>query len=259
MARKKKPQQSGGIASWVLTFGDCMILLLTFFVLLFSMSSIDQAKFTRIIESFKGAFGVLGHGDVVSEGQLKRAKDVKKTDDFSDEQKNENQALDEMLEEQQKREMIRELAEIQAELEALNINISVFDIPEKGIVVRIEDKTLFETGNDQWQTNYNTVLDKVSQVLEKTDRKINIEGHTDDVPIGARLREKFPTNWELSAVRATNVLRYFVERKELSPVRFSSSGYGEYRPIAPNRKNDGSPNPEGRAQNRRVDIVIMNN
>ncbi|MGM0608404.1 MAG: flagellar motor protein MotB [Candidatus Muiribacteriota bacterium] len=255
MPGKKKKKEEGGAPEWMVTFGDCMTLLLCFFVLLFSMSTIDEAKFIRIIESFQGAFGVLDAGDVVSEGELKQARDVREMMDFSDETEEEDM---EELQEQEDREIIMDLVAVQQALEEAGIEISVFDIPEKGITVRIEDRALFETGSAQWNPNYNLILDKVGEVLNNIDRNVEIEGHTDDVPIGPRLKEKFPTNWELSAIRATNVVRYFVEEEGLDGSRFASAGYGEYRPVAPNRNPDGSRNHEGMRQNRRVDIVILN-
>jgi chemotaxis protein MotB len=83
------------------------------------------------------------------------------------------------------------------------------------------------------------------------DRAINVEGHTDDVPIGPELARRYPTNWELSAARATNVARYLQEKIGIDPSLLSATGYGEYHPVASNEDE------EGRTRNRRIEIVLV--
>jgi flagellar motor protein MotB len=165
----------------------------------------------------------------------------------------------------------KELGAIQRELEEKNrelerqgkiksyedkIRLGVYT-NERGIIVRIQGNAFFETGLETWKNENNIVLEKIGDVLRKIDRHIRVEGHTDDVPIGFELARKFPTNWELSSARATNVLRYFVERQNLSPKRFSSAGYGEYYPVSVKSDNREFTEKE-RAENRRVDIIILN-
>jgi chemotaxis protein MotB len=94
------------------------------------------------------------------------------------------------------------------------------------------------------------VLDKVAEVIGGTAERVRVEGHTDDVPVSRRLKEKFTSNWELSAARAANVVRYFQFGKGIDPARMEAVGLGPYRPDAPNDSF------EGRAQNRRVVIVL---
>jgi chemotaxis protein MotB len=96
------------------------------------------------------------------------------------------------------------------------------------------------------------VLKKVGAILgEVKDKEIRIEGYTDNVPIGENLRKRFPTNWELSTQRATNVLRFLEEQAGVDGARLSAVGYGPFRPLADNQT------PEGRAQNRRIEIVLV--
>ncbi|MCK9223984.1 MAG: OmpA family protein [Candidatus Muirbacterium halophilum] len=343
MARKVKCPPPGAPA-WVLTFGDCMTLLLTFFVLLFSMSSIDKAKFEQIVESFKGAFFVLDGGSPVKQGMQKKAKKAKPTklrskeeqeiqekikeemtkisslkkiledmekkeqelksgkssqatesSEFKESSKENNEMLKKAIEKTEsiqrdlkkltpigaqieaskleaENDMIfKELGEIQKALEQKNrelekqgkaksyedrIRLGVYT-NERGIVVRIQGNAFFETGLETWKNDNNIVLQKIGEVLNKLDRHIRVEGHTDDVPIGYELAKKFATNWELSAARATNVLRYFVEKQKLSPKRFSSAGYGEYYPVSV-KSDDREFTEKERAENRRVDIIILN-
>jgi len=114
------------------------------------------------------------------------------------------------------------------------------------------DQVLFDSGSAEVNREGRKVLDRVAGILKKvTDRQIRIEGHTDNVKIGERLRERFPTNWELSTARATNVVRYLKEQGGLDPALLSAAGYSEYRPVATNDT------PEGKARNRRIEVVLV--
>jgi chemotaxis protein MotB len=118
--------------------------------------------------------------------------------------------------------------------------------------VNMLDEILFDSGKTTIKTKGVEVLKRVGNILLNVkDRAINIEGHTDNVPIGAELGKKYPTNWELSAARATNVARYLQERIGIEPGLLSATGYGEYQPVASNDIE------EGRAKNRRIEIVLV--
>jgi chemotaxis protein MotB len=93
-----------------------------------------------------------------------------------------------------------------------------------------------------------TLLDTLVERLRTMPNEIRVEGHTDNIPIATAL---YPSNWELSSARATTVGRYLVEHSEVAPRRISAAGYGEFRPVAPNDSR------EGRARNRRVDLVVL--
>ena len=114
------------------------------------------------------------------------------------------------------------------------------------------DMILFDTGRDVIRQEGQAVLDRIAGVLkvDQAERTICIEGHTDDVPIGPDLQRTFRTNWELSTARALSVLHYLVDRHGLHPSDLSAVGHGEYVPLASNDT------PEGRQQNRRVEIVL---
>jgi chemotaxis protein MotB len=118
--------------------------------------------------------------------------------------------------------------------------------------VNMLDEILFDSGKTTIKPQGVEVLQRVGNILLSVeDRAINIEGHTDNVPIGAELSKKYPTNWELSAARATNVARYLKEKIGIDPSLLSATGYGEYQPIASNESE------EGRAKNRRIEIVLV--
>ncbi len=119
------------------------------------------------------------------------------------------------------------------------------------LTVNVVDAVLFDTGRAEVKKEGLAVLKKVVPILkEASDKAIRIEGHTDNVPIAGSLARKYPTNWELSAARAVNVAR-FLQEEGIDPARLSADAYGEYRPIGDNGT------PEGRAMNRRIEIVLV--
>jgi chemotaxis protein MotB len=117
--------------------------------------------------------------------------------------------------------------------------------------VGLVDKILFDSGEAAISKRGESVLGRVGAVLATIDDKqIQVSGHTDKTPISEKLSAQFPTNWELSAARATNVVRFLAERANVPPERLVASGYGEYHPIASNKKG------AGRARNRRIEILL---
>ncbi|HBR22179.1 MAG TPA: chemotaxis protein MotB [Nitrospiraceae bacterium] len=128
--------------------------------------------------------------------------------------------------------------------------IAVTQLRDK-LSLSMVDKILFDSGNADVKKDGKKVLDRVAEILRKvTDKQIRIEGHTDNVKIGPRIAKKFPTNWELSNARATNVVKYLQE-KGVDPKFLSPAGYAEYKPV---ESNDTE---EGRSKNRRIEIVLI--
>ncbi len=127
--------------------------------------------------------------------------------------------------------------------------IAITQLKDK-LSLNLVEKILFDSGSALVKKDGKKVLDRVAGILKKVqDKQIRIDGHTDNVPISARIIDKFPSNWELSTSRATNVVRYLQE-KGVDPKYLVASGSSEYRPIATNDS------PEGRARNRRIEIVL---
>lgn len=128
--------------------------------------------------------------------------------------------------------------------------IQITQLKDK-LTVNMVEKILFDSGSAVIKKNGKKVLDRVADILKGVKgQQIKVEGHTDNVPIGASIIEKFPTNWELSTARATTVVRYLQERG-IDPKLLSAEGYSEYQPVA---QND---NDENRAKNRRIEIVLL--
>lgn len=231
MAKKKKGCDcEPGLPAWMATFSDMMTLLLTFFVLLLSMASLDQQKIKEAIGSLQGSLGVLQGGT--------------KTDINI-------QTLIPSLEivDVAKRKLIeRNFDEVRKWLAQLKMENKVLaDRTEQGILIQVDSQVLFQVGAAEVNPGASIILHKIAEMLRSNKAEIRIEGHTDNVSIHT---ERYPSNWELSTARAVRVLRYFVEEEKMDPLRFSAVGYGDTRPIASNDT------PEGRAKNRRVTLVL---
>lgn len=220
----------GGAPEWMTTYSDLVTLLLCFFVLLFSFSSIDAGKFRTMMNSFKGGTGVFDGGTMIEMVPGGLEYDIGTDGDMA--------------------ELLEELEEYSSEM-GLGEEL-VVQVEERGIVIRFMDNIFFDSGSAEIKRDSMQILETASELLNGggfKERQIKVEGHTDSDRIVRS--SAYPTNWELSSARATNVLRYLVEVGGIDGGRISSSGYSYYRPIA---NND---TPENKAKNRRVDIIIL--
>lgn len=122
------------------------------------------------------------------------------------------------------------------------------DVDNRGLTIRFTGKLLFGLGEADIKPEATEILNQIANFIQTVPNQVTVEGHTDNLPIN---NSKFPTNWELSTARATNVIRYFIEKDDIDPSRLSAAGYSKYKPLHPNN------NPQNRALNRRVDVVIL--
>ncbi|WP_188206448.1 flagellar motor protein MotS [Alkalibacillus aidingensis] len=251
MKRKKRTQPKRSAPVWMVTYSDMVTLILVFFILLFSMSQIDAVKFNAVAESYR---------DNVIFDFLPSAVPLENPTDHEDQEDNGGLLDEEDYADLSDEELAEEIAEDQENLEELHDEIQDYldehelnDVvsatrTERGIVLVLEERVLFESGRASLIDDFLPFLDKVAVLLDNIPNDINVEGHTDDVPMNSY---RYPSNWELSTARASSVLRYFVEEQGLDPTRFKATGYGEYRPVA---ENDSA---ENRQKNRRVEIIIL--
>ncbi|SFB66787.1 OmpA/MotB family protein [Butyrivibrio sp. YAB3001] len=268
----KKPEEiKPGLPAWQGTFGDLMNLLLCFFVLLFSMATMDAAKFEEVAASFSSAFGIfsggemaLGQGALIGDGvsQLNELSSyinsmgLTQTGEDTEEVKDiEDQTEEEILEaaEEEQMEASQELAEqIQEALEENDITEEVsLNYTSQYVQLTIQGSILFDSGKVDIKSDAIPVIDKVGQILETfAGGTIEIEGHTDNVPMSSG--GKYSNNDELSSGRALSIFNYLVANTNLDPANLVHTGRGEYDPIADNSTD------EGRARNRRVEIKIYN-
>lgn len=255
---KRKEEEPKPAAAWMSTFSDLMNLLLCFFVLLFSMSTLDAAKFEQLAASFSDSFSIftagstsIGEGLLVGNGVMQ----LNELDSFmntmgkeAEETEVEEDPLAELKKEQmQESEMLSELIEEIVQEQNLQNEVDI-DFTSQYVSLTLNGGILFDSGKATLKPECTGVLNKVGIILEKYAKSIiEIEGHTDNVPIHT---SQFSDNDELSDARALTVFRYIIEHTNLDPANIKHSGRGEYVPVADNASA------EGRTKNRRVEIKI---
>lgn len=273
MAKRKVEEPSGGEASWLNTFADLMNLLLCFFVLLFAMSTVDADKWEQLINSMqKSSFSILssggnsvGDGMMISSGvsQLEMLDDYFKEKTNSADDVDETEPMDKeaepTAEEEIKEEFdamgMKESEEMAEQIEEMLRekqidNQAEVDVNAQFVRITLNGALLFDSAQSQIREDALPLVDKLSMILANyNSNQIEIEGHTDNVPIS---NARFENNDVLSAYRAFAVKNYILEHTALEPGKIYAAGCGEYNPVADNST------PEGRARNRRVEIKIYN-
>jgi chemotaxis protein MotB len=246
-----------GVPDWMLTFGDMNSLLLTFFVLLITMSTFDIKKFHLVLSSFQGTFGVMHGGETI--------RTVKNLPDLGLKPSNlkQMQVFSEIISfSKEQMSMITDALSFKDDEVAKKfINIRE---DERGLVIQIAEPVLFAPGGVDVLPSAAPQLKKIGRVLSSIkglrEKPIRIEGHTDDLKI-PKANERYNSNWELSVMRAVNVLKFFVNNTELDESRgISVAGYGEFRPRAVNemfKDPETGEMVDDRALNRRVEIVVL--
>ncbi len=265
MAKRKEETPPPGSPAWMCTFSDLMNLLLCFFVLLFSMSTVNEEKLKAVAASMNQTFSIwtsgasaIGDGLLISNGvsQLNELDEYinstgKPADSEVDSEKvNEYEELAGALEEMELEQMEEKAEQIVEALEENNIQDDVeMTFTSQYVQLTISGSILFDPGEVTLKDESLPILKKVCVILERyaEDGVIEIEGHTDNVP---NHDVKYVNNDELSAGRALTVFNYVMENTTLDPAMVKHSGRGEYMPIADNSTV------EGRAKNRRVEIRI---
>lgn len=254
---KKRQEESSGAPEWLTTYSDMVTLLLTFFVMLFAMSTVDGTKFTDVARSFSSSFLDMGTGNYLlnsSGNSILTVDFVNPSDNNKPSQKEKYiESAEELIvdAERQIREKELDIAkeELRQAAEEQGLSKKVEIVEDKDfILMRLESEVFFDSGSAKIRPEAYPVLNQIAGVLKNVDSEIIVSGHTDNVPINTPV---YKSNWELSTARATTVVRYFTEKLDLDPSRFTATGNGEYRPIADNGT------PEGRQKNRRIEIMIM--
>lgn len=269
LARKKEKQAPKGAPAWMATFSDLMNLLLCFFVLLFSMSSVDAEKFEQVVASLSSSFSIfeggsagIGEGTVISNGivQLDNIGSYfdqveKENDDSSgNESKDPYEEYKEQLKQEQEQisEELYDAITGLVEKNKLEQYVTVgMDENFQYIKISMYGAILFDSGKAEIKNDAKPILSKIGDILKVyDDYLIKIEGHTDNVPVTNGTTYK--NNLWLSTARASNVWEYMTEVKKLDPKTLESSGRSEYDPVADNSSE------EGRRKNRRVEFKIYN-
>lgn len=202
------------INRWVISYADFVTMLLALFMVMYAVLRADNEKLSQFNAKMKETFSQNGIEYVTKTQHEIHLKNLEKL-------------FKENISEDKSTQFIK---------------------TDKGLVLRFNNKFLFDEGLAEVKPEAKKTLDEIVTTLTKIDNPVIIEGHTDSVPIKT---EKYPSNWELSTARATNIIAYIMSKNVISPKRLSAVGYGEYMPIGDNTTNSG------RISNRRVDIIIL--
>jgi chemotaxis protein MotB len=224
----KRSEDSSG-AGWEVVYSGFILIMLCFFIMLCSFSTMEEAKIMRFVKSFASAVSIFPGGRKFEPGLVVLPE--------SSDMVHNKSSLAKIFEE-------LEILVMQSKLED-DVSIS---FSSEGLVMRLADHALFDSGVDDLSVEARPLLEKIGAIMAKTSYLVRIEGHTDNLPIHT---ERFPSNWELSTARAVNVLRYFIENHGVPSQRLSAVGFGEYQALV---SNDTL---EQRAQNRRVEIIFI--
>lgn len=249
MSRRKKHHEAHHEEhmdeSWLIPYADILTLLLALFIVLFATAQVDQQKFNQMAYSFNAAFS--GSPSLFDNNRtIAPEVDASKPDQSSLEKPPGQAQLQETV----------QLSELKRQIDHYIIENNLSGglstmLTEDGLMIRIKESALFTSGNADLRPESLQVGTEIAKLLAPLNQKIVISGHTDNIPINTR---EFPSNWELSARRSINFMKFILASdKKLQPERFSAIGYGEYRPLAPNDTIDD------RSKNRRVEVLIMRN
>jgi len=234
MAKKPEAEAEPSHERWLLSYADFITLLLVFFIIMYSMSTINKTKFDQVVAMLSEAFG--GSHSVVAmynNGVMEK-----------------NFYPSQVKTKEQKSLYVKTVSALQKEIQSKEIKVTA---DKRGIVISLNSDFYFASGSADLNDSAFNVLHKLGALFQGLPNNIRVEGHTDSLPIppGSAIAEKYPTNWELSAQRAVNVVKVF-EKDGLEKGKVSAAAFADTHPL---KAND---TPENRALNRRVEIVILN-
>ena len=260
MARKKKPEEHENLERWMVSYADFVTLLFAFFTCLYAISNVDAQKMGQMVASMKVSFGGQifdGASKTLSLDESGGAaatglSEVLVNPEFDTEENGRSR-----IRNAQSRTILSgeaDMGRFKRTIEGLlreeikSNQVRVY-LERRGVVISLGENGNFDSGSDVLRPDGIATLDKIATSLASYGNHIRAEGHADSVPINT---PRFPSNFHLSSARATTVILRMINNFGMSPELMSANGYGEWRPIA---SNDTA---EGRARNRRVDIIVLN-
>lgn len=258
MSRRKRPRVHANHERWLVSYADFITLLFAFFVVLYASSQVDQRKVGKLAMAIQVAFQELGvfpasttqipidSNEPMPFSTVQAIQNAKHNAELGSISSSPNGALSGASEE-------ANLTTLQTELqEALQHEIALHSVALhreiEGLVISLREFGFFDSGSATLKPSALPALDRIASILAVRTCRLRIEGHTDNVPIHTA---QIASNWELSTARSTELVRLLIQRYRFPPERLSAAGYAEYHPIASNETL------QGRAQNRRVDLVIL--
>ncbi len=249
---KKKHPEHVNLERWLVSYADFITLLFAFFVVMYSIANQDKQKIKQITEAiartFNGPSTMLDMGSGANVNVFSNpATDMGQVIDNPVGRSNVTPNPDPELQKIATR--VEESLSYQLQTTDLKDNLKlIYD--DRGLVIRFSANKLFRPGQANVEKTYQPIIDKIAEILKNGDRVIRVEGHTDDSPLPTD--SKFDTNWELSSARAIWIVRYMKAKFEIPTKRLSAAGFAEGQPVSSNKTE------EGKALNRRVEIVVTN-
>jgi chemotaxis protein MotB len=229
---KKKHDEHVNHERWLVSYADFITLLFAFFVVMYSVSSINEGKFKVLSESLVSSFN---NKKTVGELSIVNLPINKKTPI--------------QVQEKPPADNARAFLNVTNAITAANVPQGVqITTTERGLNIRIKDDALFQSGSARLNPQIEEFIDLIASLVKELPNGIAVEGHTDNQPIRSSL---YPSNWDLSTARANSLVRYLIDHHHLADYRLSSTGYAGSRPV---ELND---TPEGQASNRRVEIIVL--
>ncbi len=250
MPRKKPPEEHENLERWLVSYADFITLLFAFFVVMYAISSINEGKYRVMSDSLVSAFKESPRSEKIIEMNSRNPEILQGTGKPIGKMQQQPRADSEGKERQQAAENMKKVAKNVLDVMQPLVRegqVRVTQSP-RGVTVEINASVLFKSGEAILQPQSMETLAAVARVLSQVDNPIQVEGHTDNVPIKSL---SFPSNWELSSARAGSVVRLFAEQG-VPPARMVAIGYADNRPL------DTNATPDGRSRNRRVNVLILN-
>ena len=252
MAIKRAPEKEANAERWLVSYADFITLLFAVFVVLFAMGQADKKKVEEVMQSIQSSFGMSTAGATAPKVNVIPAQSITVIPSLKPELKINPMGRSRGGQAKTRAEE-KDFRQIKAAVEAYLVkqgaqNKATLEITRRGLIVSLKEAGFFNSGQASIKADAYELINTIAEVMTKYNNPLRLEGHTDNVPISTA---QFPSNWELSTARATNGLKYLLKNFDVDANKISATGYAEFRPIADNSTA------EGRARNRRVDLVML--
>ncbi len=253
MALKKEPEKHANHERWLVSYADFITLLFAVFVTLYAMSQSDKKKVEEVMVSIQQSFGMVQSGspspkmNVIPSSQINVIPALKPQISVVPGSRRPGSGASKSRADE------KDFRQIKASVEAYLVkqgaqNKVSLSITRRGLIVSLKEAGFFDSGQAVIKQDAYELINTIGEIMTQYNNPMRFEGHTDTVPIST---SQFPSNWELSTARAVNGLKHMLKHFDVDPDKISAAGYGEFRPIADNATA------EGRAKNRRVDLVML--
>ncbi|MEI6704102.1 MAG: flagellar motor protein MotB [Deltaproteobacteria bacterium] len=253
MALKKEPEKHVNHERWLVSYADFITLLFAVFVVLYAMGQSDKKKVEEVMQSIQASFGMANAGAPAPKINVIASKPISVIPALKPDVSIAPSLSRPRSGQAKVRAEEKDFRQIKASIEAYLVKQGAqskvsLEITRRGLIVSLKEAGFFDSGRATIKPEAYELINTIAEVLTQYNNPLRFEGHTDNVP---RSSAQFPSNWELSTTRATNAVKYLLNNFDVDSDKISATGYAEFRPLAENTTL------EGRAKNRRVDLVML--